>query len=221
VRHRGWEEGPARPQKPRGGRWFRTDALDLFLRMHAVVHSRAVAEAEGGWSALEATLDGAGETDLRATPQGMNSVAWALWHTARIEDVAANVVLAPGAQALDRGGFGERMRVPRRDIGVEMSKAEMAALSRDVDLASLLAYRDAVGLRTREVAASLAPARWEEVYGPAEAARVAAAGALLPAGRWLDGFWTGKSMTWFLYWVCTEHSMMHLAYSRMTRRLPA
>ncbi len=195
------------------------EALELFLRMHAVVHSRAVAPAEGGWSALEATLDSASEADLRASPQGMNSVAWALWHTARIEDVAANVVIAPGTQVLDGGGFSTRMRVNRRDIGVEMSKAEMRALSEGLDLDGLLAYRDAVGRRTREVASAMPPGRWDDAYGAAESQRVSDAGALIPEGRWLDGFWAGKSMTWFLYWVCTEHSMMHLAYGRMTRRL--
>lgn len=195
-----------------------SEGLDLFLRMHAVVHSRRVAAAEGGWSALEATLDGAGEAALRRTPQGMNSVAWALWHTARIEDVATNVVIMPGAQVLDRD-FPARMRIARIDIGVGMSKAEMRELSAAADLDALKEYRDAVGLRTREVAAAMPAARWEEAYGPAESARVAAAGALVPAGRWLDEFWRGKSMAWFLYWVCTEHSLMHLSYGRVTRRL--
>ena len=195
------------------------EGLELFLRMHAVVHSSRVAAAEGGWSALEATLDSASEADLRASPGGANSVAWALWHTARIEDVAASVVIAPASQVLDQGGFQARMRIPRRDIGVEMSKAEMRGLSAEVDLGGLLAYRDAVGVRTRAVAAAMPPPRWEQTYGALESARVAAAGVLSPAGRWLDGFWSGKTMTWFLYWVCTEHSMMHLAYARMTRRL--
>jgi hypothetical protein len=200
---------------------FSLDALELFLRMHAVVHSYQVASPEGGWSALEGALHHAEEADLRATPSEQNSVVWALWHTARIEDVAANVVVAPGTQILDTADWPARMRVERRDIGVEMTKAEMKGMSAAVDIGALRAYRDAVGLRTREVAAALPPARWEAVYGAEASARVAAAGALIPAGQWLDEFWTGKSMAWFLYWVCVEHSMMHLAYARVTRRLLA
>lgn len=195
------------------------DALELFLRMHAVVHSRGVATPDGGWSLLEAVLHKATDADLRATPMDMSSIAWLLWHTARIEDVAANVVIARRPQVLDEGGWAGQMRVSRRDVGTNMSKDEMRQMSQAVDLAALRAYRDAVGRRTREVAAAMTPDRWSHVYGAAEAADVAAAGTFVPEAQWVSDFWTGKSMAWFLYWVSAEHSVLHLSRAGMVRRL--
>jgi hypothetical protein len=195
------------------------DTVEFFLRMHAVVHSYRVAKPEAGWSMLEAVLKEAPEADLRATPLDRSSIVWALWHTARIEDVAANVIIAGRPQVLDEGAWTERMRLDFRDVGTNMSKESMKQLSRDVEIPALLGYHDAVGLRTREVAAALSPARWSELYGPEESGRVAAAGALIPEAAWLDQFWTGNSMAWFLYWVCTEHSVMHLNSGRTVRSL--
>ncbi|HEY3315937.1 MAG TPA: DinB family protein [Bacillota bacterium] len=195
------------------------NAVDFFLRLHAVVHSKRVATAEGGWSALESVLRDATEEELRATPLGMTSIVWALWHIARIEDVAANVIIAGRPQVLDEGGWAERMSVPRRDVGTGMSKDDMRRLSRDVVLPALLEYRDAVGLRTREVATTMATERWEETYGLPESRRVLDSGAIMPGMERMDKFWTGKSMSWFLYWVCAEHSVMHLSRADVVRDL--
>ena len=52
---------------------------------------------------------------LRRRPvKGSNSLAWLLWHMARIEDVAVNVVVANRRQVFDEG-WAERLKVPRRN----------------------------------------------------------------------------------------------------------
>jgi hypothetical protein len=76
------------------------DARDLFLIEHARVHSAAVAPAGGPLWLEDALLRGLSDDQLRWRTDGGNSLAWLLWHMARIEDVAVNVVLAAGGQVL-------------------------------------------------------------------------------------------------------------------------
>jgi hypothetical protein len=88
------------------------------------------------------------EADVRARPAGLNSVAWLVWHTARIEDVCVNRFVVDQRQVLDDGDWAARMGVPRRDIGVGMTSPEVDDLSARVDVPALWGYWDAVGAQT-------------------------------------------------------------------------
>lgn len=58
----------------------------------------------------EGRLHGLPDDQLRLRPQGWNSIAYLLWHMARCEDVAANVVVAQRPQV-----FGGRVVRSSRD----------------------------------------------------------------------------------------------------------
>src|SRR5262244_3517912 len=68
------------------------DAVDFFLTRYSEVHSGLV---DGLFGSLS-------DTQLRARPHpGVNTIAWLLWHSARIEDVALNRFLTDRSQVLD------------------------------------------------------------------------------------------------------------------------
>ena len=95
------------------------DAITFFLGRYGDLHTGLV-------DGLLAKLP---EAHLRTRPHpGVNTVAWLLWHSARIEDVAVNRFLADRPQVLDDGWF-ERLTVARRDVGTGMSDAEVDELS--------------------------------------------------------------------------------------------
>ncbi len=58
------------------------NALELFLREHALVHSATVAQGGHG-STEDFLLRDLDEAQMRARPHGLNSIAWLLWHMAR------------------------------------------------------------------------------------------------------------------------------------------
>ena len=86
----------------------------------------------------------------RAHPQ-VNAIAWILWHVARSEDCGLNRFVADRPQVLHEGGWMERMNVPVRSHGSEMTLAEVEELSQRVDLDALHAYFNAVQARTSTV----------------------------------------------------------------------
>ena len=186
------------------------DVLQLFLRDHARVHSAAVGQPEG-FSLEDVVLSGLSEDQIRLRPrEGLNSLAWLLWHMARAEDVAINVVLANRPQVIDDEEWPQRLNLARRDGGTGMTDDEVSDFSAKVDIPALRGYRAAVGRRTREVAASVRPEELEQPIDAAHLRRVVSAGALGENAAWVEQLWDGKTKAWFLCWLGYGHNYMHL-----------
>ena len=98
------------------------DARQLFLADHARIHAAATStEAElalaGGFTMQDDTLKRLEEADLRASPDGLCSIVWHIWHMTRIEDVTANTLLRGQPEVLDRGEWLTRLGVEARHVG--------------------------------------------------------------------------------------------------------
>ena len=161
------------------------------------------------------------EAQVRGRPHpGVNTVAWLLWHTARVEDVGVNRFLADRPQVFDAGWL-ERLGVPRRDVGTGMSDAEVDDLSARIDLQALRGYWDAV---TRQTLAVVETLRGTDLESPVPAERVRRAvladGAVAAGAEWLTDFWaSGRSRAWFLAQVPLLHVYGHYFEARVTAGL--
>ena len=103
------------------------DAIGFFLTRYGDLHGGLV----------EGLLAKLPEAQLRARPHpGVNTVAWLVWHSARIEDLAVNRFLSDRRQVLDEGWL-ERLAVPRRDVGTGMTDAQVDEFSAGIDLQAL------------------------------------------------------------------------------------
>lgn len=87
----------------------------------------------------------------------VNSIAWNLWHITRVEDAGINRFVVDRPQVLDEGQWMERMNVPLRHHGTEMTFAEVDELNQKIDLPALHEYSTAVQARTRDIISTLAP----------------------------------------------------------------
>jgi hypothetical protein len=173
------------------------DALDLFRSRYDAVHGPLVDDLFRGLS----------DDQARRQPHGLNSVAWLVWHVARVQDAVVSRLVADRPQVLDEGGWNPRLRLDRRDVGPGMTAAEVADLGARVDLAALRGYHAAVAARTAAVAAALPAPGWDEVVEPDRVRRVVAEERLLvEAGRWVGDFWAGgRARGWLLLQVGLLH----------------
>ena len=211
------------------------DARALFLADHSRIHGAATStEAElaaaGGFTMQDDTLKRLDEGELRASPDGLCSIVWHLWHMTRIEDVVVNTLLRGEPEVLDRdagsdealagraavGGWLGRLGVDVRLVGTGDTDEEVHAFSERVDVAALLAYREAVGRATRDWVSTADLAVLDGV--PDIAARLAASPPIVgERARWLTRFYTGKSGAFLLAFPVTNHGFMHWAEARVTR----
>src|SRR5437667_2052854 len=102
------------------------DSVAFFHVQHRRVHSSKVSSV---MSLADRVFGELTDERMRARPgKGLNSLVWLLWHMARVEDVAVNLVVVAGGQVLD-DGWAERMNVSRRDAGSGMTEDEVSKLS--------------------------------------------------------------------------------------------
>jgi len=185
------------------------ETVSFFLLGHGGLHSADVA---GGTPYADRVFAGLTDDQMRARPdKDLNSLIWLLWHMARTEDVAVNLVVAGRSQVLDDDWI-HRLRVPWRTIGTGMSDDQVAELTMRADVAAVRAYRSAVGRRTREVVKALQPEAWDEILGMPDTARAQVEGAF--ARGWVDGSgyraWQGHSRAAQLHSSAITHNAMHL-----------
>lgn len=187
------------------------NAIDFFLTRYGDLHGGLV----------EGLLAKLPEAQLRARPHpGVNTIAWLVWHSARIEDLAVNRFLAGRPQVLDEGWI-ERLAVPRRDVGTGMTDAEVDGLSARIDLQALKGYWDAVGARTLEVVEILRGSDLEALV-PGERVRdaVRADLAVAPGVEWLTDFWAGgRTRAWILAQTALLHPYGHYYEARVVSGL--
>src|SRR5688572_30686655 len=145
----------------------RMNPLHLFLREHAAAHTQAVAAADP--FNMDYLVEGLTDTQVRARPHGLNSLAWIFWHVARVEDGFVSCIVLGQDQLFDLENWDRRLAAPTRDVST--SKEQVAELSNSIDIESLWAYRNAVGRRTREGLQALWPDRWDEPIGIADVRR--------------------------------------------------
>ena len=188
------------------------DLVRFFLGLHAATHAGDVDARRVSGS--ERWLGGLSDDQMRLRPgAGVNSIVWLLWHMARTEDVAVNLVVAGRAQVFD-DGWARRMNVARPDMGTGMTAAEVAHLSERADVAAVRAYRSAVGVRTREAVQSLPLGAWDEILGIEDTTRAAVAGAFGPNDEWIDGVghrpWQGHPRGHQLGQTAIRHNTAHI-----------
>ena len=104
--------------------------IDAFGRIR-----EAVQEAVGGLT-VEALA-------FRVDPRA-NSIAWLVWHLARVQDAAVSRFVDDRPQVLEEGRWNQAMRLDRRDVGSGMTSEEVDALSAAIDITALRGYHRAV-----------------------------------------------------------------------------
>ncbi len=191
------------------------DARELFLAQHAQVHSAAMAPAEGV-NIEDIVCAGLSDQQLATAPQGMNSVAWLIWHMARSEDMAVNGVLRQEPQVLDGDRWGERLGIDARHIGTGDTSEDLQRFNRSVSVETLRAYRVAVGHATREWVMQLDfDALSETVAGGSIGSSASAFGE---QASWVEDFWEGRTQGWFLSWLAAGHHYYHLGEAEVIAR---
>jgi hypothetical protein len=94
------------------------DAIEFFALHHERLHMQVTRDF----------LQGLSDEQMRLRPNGLNSIAWLVWHMARYEDIL-NLLLVGRPQVLDEEHWLPRLQVSMRDVGTGMGDDEVSDLS--------------------------------------------------------------------------------------------
>jgi len=181
------------------------DAIDFFVLHHGRLHMQVARDF----------LQGLSDEQLRFRPDGLNSIAWLVWHMARCEN-ALNLLLAGCPQVLDEEHWLPRLQLSIRDVGTEMDDDEVSDLSARIDLTALRDYYTAVGRRTVEVVRSLRPEALDELP---DLGRLRVDGVFRDKALWAIVEREGQTKGWWLGQLGIAHSQSHRGQATVIRLL--
>lgn len=186
------------------------ETLSIFLVQHGLLHSQKIDE-KLPWSLEDQILDDLTDDQFRMIPtKSDQSIAWIIWHIARIEDVTMNMLVRGGPQILHQDDWIPKLKVNFRHTGNAMSREGIRDLSKKVDLQALRSYRLMVGRRTREVVGDLS---LETLSWGVDASRLSAVveeGAVLEEAHAVIDYWGKRTLAGLLLMPATRHNLIHL-----------
>jgi uncharacterized damage-inducible protein DinB len=99
--------------------------------------------------------DGLTPEQLNFVPKGeSHSIAWVLWHTARVEDLIVQQVIQGTPVIWERGEWAGRLGLPAQGFGTGQTTEEAKGI-RIAELEAFRDYLDAVGGATQDYVTSL------------------------------------------------------------------
>jgi len=206
-----WNEGHKRLRQALNQPGAHPTAIDLFLRQHAMVHDAEMADL-GLHSFANEVWQGADEATIRCVPPKFeHSIAWLIWHIARIEDMTMNGLLAGKMQIFFQDDWLKKLNVTEKHSGnVVMDDADVTELSQRVDIEALKAYRLAVGRSTREAVKALQPNEFKVKVDLAHLQELLDNGSVLEAASDLLDYWRNLTKAGLLLMPPTRHNFVHL-----------
>jgi DinB family protein len=181
------------------------DAIEFFALHHERLHMQVTRDF----------LQGLSDEQMRLRPNGLNSIAWLVWHMARYEDIL-NLLLVGRPQVLDEEHWLPRLQVSMRDVGTGMGDDEVSDLSARLNLAALRDYYTAVGRCTVEIVRSLRPEALDELP---DLQRLRAEGVFRDNALRLIAEREGETKGWWLGQLGIAHSQSHRGQATVIRLL--
>ena len=185
-------------------------AKALFLKIHAKLHLSKVSNTER--NEVDDLLDDLNRNEYAIMPTNKDeTIAWALWHIARIEDLTMNILVAQKEQIFNQE-WQERLNIAITDTGNALTDDEIMTLSKDINIGELLHYRNAVGQRTREIVKSLNAVDLKRKVCSADLKTILFVGGVTQQenSKWLLDFWGKKDVAGLLLMPPTRDVMLHL-----------
>lgn len=185
-------------------------AIEQFMLQHAMVHSKKVSRMDV-WSFEDELWQGLTESDFRAIPPGgEHSVAWMLFHIARIEDITMNLLIAGTPQLYLKEGWARKLKSTIPHSANKMDNESIAQLSATVDMKALRDYRIAVGQRTRAIIKKIRAEEFNQKVNPIRLQKVLAEGAVIPEAMEIVNYWGSRTIAGLLLMPATRHNLLHL-----------
>ncbi len=205
-----WTQEQSRLRKLLASKASFATALELFFRQHAATHAAAV-YPPGGWSIEDEALAGLSDEQIRhCPPKSINSIAWLLWHIARIEDMTIGFLVLGQPQIIHTENWLPRLNLSSPDCGAGMTENDVRQFSSQVNIDALKAYRREVGCATRQGVRQLSPDDLKTMIPNTQVDALVTNGSISPQAPWLADFYMNRPKGFFLIRTATSHNFLHM-----------
>jgi hypothetical protein len=186
------------------------NAKELFLELHGKLHLSSVSNSIK--NEVDELLEDLTVQEYAIMPSIKDeTIAWVLWHIARIEDLTMNILINNDNQIFN-DEWKKRLNVTITDTGNALSDDEIMQLSKDINITELLNYRNAVGKQTRTIVNKFLADDMKRKIEKGSLDRILQEGGVTNQEQsiWLLDFWSKKDVAGLLLMPPTRHVMLHL-----------
>lgn len=188
------------------------EAITLCLELHAMVHSSEMSHIN--CVTFEDELwEGLDEATIRtAINEKGRTIAYGIWHSARIEDITMNILVNGGEQVINTENWIQKINSIIKDTGNELTHEEILEFSKKINIGELRNYRIAVGRRTEEIIKNFEFSDMKRKMEKDSIQRILDEGAVSEdeTAIWLIDFWGRKSVSGILLMPVTRHHVVHI-----------
>jgi hydroxypyruvate isomerase len=192
----------------------------LSLSLHSMVHSSDMSGLliktfeDELWEGLDE------HTFRTSTNEKGRTIAYGIWHSARIEDITMNLLVSEDEQVFNLGNWKEKINSNIVDTGNAMTGEEILEFSKNINMQELKNYRIAVGRKSREIIKDLTNKDMKRKFEPYRLQRVIDEGAVLDveASNWLIDFWGRKNVSGIILMPVTRHHVVHINESLSAKK---
>jgi hypothetical protein len=150
------------------------------------------------------------ETFRSIPPKGEHSIAWILFHIARIEDITMNILVAGTLQLYVHNKWAKNLKSTIPHSANKMDFDSIVQLGSVLDMDALREYRLAVGYRTREIVKQLQPGELPQKVDSARLQKVLDEGAVIKEAIEIVNYWGKRTIAGLLLMPPTRHNFLHL-----------
>ena len=150
------------------------------------------------------------------------TIAYSIWHMARIEDITAHTLTADDTQVLFRDNHLRETGSPIITTGNELVGDEIITFSKGLNIAGLLRYAGDVRASTDELLQGLSFDDTKRRFDDEDRRRVIASKCVSEdeSAVWLIDYWCGKDVAGIIRMPFTRHLIMHIeAMMRIAKKI--
>lgn len=150
------------------------------------------------------------------------TIAYSIWHMARIEDITAHTLTTDDTQVLFRDNHLEEIGSPIITTGNELVGDEIVTFSKGLNIAGLLRYAGDVRASTDELLRDLSFEDTKRRFDDEDRRRVIASKCVSEdeSAAWLIDYWCGKDIAGIIRMPFTRHLITHIeAMMRIARKI--
>jgi hypothetical protein len=147
-----------------------------------------------------------------ATDSKGRNVLYGIWHSARIEDITLNLLVAGKEQLFETQNWQSKIKSPIKHTGNSLNKDEILAFSKSINIEALKAYRIAVGKNTRQIVSGLQAGEFNEKVIKQNLPLILEQQAVdnVESANWLIDFWGRKNKAGIILMPALRHNLTHI-----------
>lgn len=188
------------------------ESKKIILRLHSMVHLASVSDYAGKTFEDDLWENFDEELFRNKTDKKGRTIVYNLWHSARIEDITSNLLIANKSQIFERENWYNQLNATIKHTGNSLAKEGILKLSENINIQALKEYRIAVGQNTQNLVKALDIEKIKAKIYMDNLPLIIQQNAVdnVESANWLIDYWAKRNVAGIILMPVTRHNLVHI-----------